>query len=278
MEQKQGFIDYLKAFSVACILACHLAQQSTLVYIRMSAPLLSVGVEIFFFISAYCFALQGEIEHPLKWYRKRLKRLLLPYELFLCILAVVSIIKGVNMSLSAWLSCFFGVQGAVVGVVGAEHTWFITPLLISYLLVPFFSRMSDKQLNILISVGLIFPLILAIIPNRSWFMVLHQVCFYGIAYAIGKRRAKYRCILHNNFVLIGMIFTGWGIRFVGRALFYETILYERVITGYTQFFIALCIVKLFHNVFHETATVAWIKHICEISFEPVLKYIYIILC
>lgn len=120
------------------ILMCHFTAQSSNSILNMSSQFFNIGVEIFIILSGFLFGTRsGEIcKEPRKWYRKRLQRIYIPYEIFILILAVVHILRGINIFKLDWLWLMLGLQGSVVGVLGAEQTWFITPLLICYAITP----------------------------------------------------------------------------------------------------------------------------------------------
>ena len=44
----------------------------------------------------------------------------------------------------SWLSCLFFVQGMHVGVLGADHTWFMTTLMICYILTPLIEKIWKR--------------------------------------------------------------------------------------------------------------------------------------
>ena len=78
-----------------------------------------------------------------------------------------------------------------VGVLGADHTWFMTTLMICYILTPLiekiWKRIQYKKTKWGILVGLfIVPFIMAyLLPNYIFFITYH-VCFYAIVYYVGS--------------------------------------------------------------------------------------------
>ena len=112
------FVNYLRGFAVISILLCHYMPESSNVYLQMSAQFFNIGVNIFIIISGFCLGLQGEITDVKSWYRKRLKRIYIPYWIFLFLLSVVYIVKRLRFNFLNWLSCILGIQGANVGVWG----------------------------------------------------------------------------------------------------------------------------------------------------------------
>ena len=219
----------------------------------------------------------------MKWYRKRAGRILPPYELFLSVLALVYILRNLSFPLIQWLTCIFGVQGAVVGVLGAEQTWFITPLLIGYLLTPLLSTILDKitdrtiYIKIVCVVFLLVPCILVFFPTVSIFTVGVQVCFYCISYVLGRTYDTWKLMLKPDArYLVIMVFT-FAIRLAGRILWDGSRIYDCIVVGYTQYIVAICVFLLFWSFLNERKPGVIVQWICNISFEVYLyHYMFIV--
>lgn len=134
--KKYNFATWLRAVAVIMILLFHFVIESNNTVLNMSAQFFNIGVDLFIILSGFLFGTQGEIKWAWVWYRKRLKRIFVPYELFILLLAVVHIVMGKFVLKMDWLWLMLGLQGSVVGVQGAEQTWFITPLLLCYAITP----------------------------------------------------------------------------------------------------------------------------------------------
>lgn len=89
MEKKYyEFATYFRVLGVIFILLCHFVQESSNTYFNLSAQFFNIGVSMFFILSGFLFGIRGreEGEHEiLRWYKKRLKRIYIPFELF-CII------------------------------------------------------------------------------------------------------------------------------------------------------------------------------------------------
>lgn len=280
---KQNFITYFRVFAVACILLCHLVQANKNAYIQMTAQFFNVGVDIFIIISGFCFGLQRDIDSSKNWYKKRIKRIYLPYELFLIILAVIYLILGRTFKFENWLSCIIGAQGANVGVLGADHTWFITAILLCYIVTPLLQKMEvqiEKQnrSHLEIIVLLIIPIILSFIPMIVFHTIGTPICFYSIAYILGRKykqgfRFKKKYLL---FYLCGILI-GVAERLVGKFIFDGTRIYECNIVSYTQILIAFCLMAVFSVFFNDIRISGVINWIEKISFEIYLyHYMFIV--
>ncbi|RGU35073.1 acyltransferase [Ruminococcus sp. AF17-22AC] len=267
-----------------CILLCHLVVENSNVYVQMTAQLFNIGVNIFIIISGICFGLQGAIKNTTKWYKKRSCRIYIPYETFLIFLAVVYLITGRHLQFGNWISCVIGVQGAQVGVLGADHTWFLTALLICYLITPILSKIfcnvkirNEWKLLVLI-ISLFLPILLAYIPWVTCHTIGAYVCFYVIAYWFGTKLKDGFQFKNKYFILyVLIILCAFAIRFGGRILWDNTRFYNCIIVGYTQYIAAGSMLAVFAVIFPQNNGNKLLKWICKISFEIYLyHYMFIV--
>lgn len=106
-NEKLYFISWIRAFSTICIVLCHLCSSSSIGWIIPFGQVFNIGVQIFFFISAFCFGYQGNIINVKEWYLKRLRRIICPYWIFLLIIYGVYFVTNQKISyinlLSSWI-------------------------------------------------------------------------------------------------------------------------------------------------------------------------------
>ena len=108
------------------------------------------------------------------------------------VLFAVYFITGNKINIVNWISCVIGIQGATVGVLGADHTWFITAILLCYVITPVLSEISEKlkEQNIYLAVGAgVIPIVLSFIPAIVFRTIGSKICLYVVAFILGK---KYR--------------------------------------------------------------------------------------
>ena len=186
-----GFITYLRALGVVFILLCHYTQVSGNRYLEMSAQFFNIGNDIFFIISGFCFGIQKNIDSISKWYKKRAKRIFVPYELMIVVLFVVHVIVYGRIERKKWLLQIFGLQGWN-GVEGATHTWFITSLLLCYLLTPLIVGITrecseNDAIKKLILFYAIAPIIIIYCSNGLGIesTLITPIFLYAIAFVIG---------------------------------------------------------------------------------------------
>lgn len=283
-NRRTEYLSYYRAFAVICILLCHLVQANPNGYVQMTAQLFNIGVEIFIIISGICFGLQGEIADNEKWYRKRMCRIYIPYEIFLLFLAIIYMIVGRDFYLANWVSCVIGIQGANVGVLGADHTWFLTALLICYMITPILSKIfcgrgmkKTFQLLTLIISG-VMPMALAYVPWIVYHTIGANVCFYVIAYWIGIAiKNGFQFKKEHLWLYVCIMLCAFAGRFVGRMFWDDTRFYNCVIVGYTQYIAAFSILGIFAVIFSKEKSNKVIRWICQISFELYLyHYMFIV--
>lgn len=282
-NQRLPFISYLRAFAVLCILACHICNEAPIGAIQALGQLFNIGVQIFLIISAFCFGRQGTINDIKSWYFKRIKRIAFPYETFFIILAIVYIIKNVEMLWMNWLSCLFFAQGMHVGVLGADHTWFMTTLMICYILTPLISRIWErvqcKKTEWGILAGLfIIPFIMAYLLPDYIFFITYHVCFYAIAYYVGSNWERLAKLSTKSAVIYFIVMClAFATRFIGRTMIDGTKLYNLVIVNYTHYVAAACIFMLFSIIFSKVKMLKIVQLIDSISFEIYLcHYMFIV--
>lgn len=131
-------ISVIRVLAMSLIVACHFAQA----YGYTIAFLLNVGVQIFFFTSGFLYG-KIDVVRPWEFYKKRLLRVYVPY---IMVVTVVLLIQGllgtwtVNMRDVIVYAC--NLQGFVsTSVDGLNHLWFLSVLMICYLLVPWLQRL-----------------------------------------------------------------------------------------------------------------------------------------
>lgn len=273
-NRQTDFVTWLRAFAVVSILLCHYVPESTNAYIQMSAQLFNIGVNIFFIISGFCFGLQGEIKEVLSWYKKRLKRIYIPLWMFLIFLMLTYIALGLKFNSGNLLTCFLGIQGAKVGVLGADHTWFITAILLCYFVTPFIAKQAWKKRWLFLG---ILPLIFAFVPNPSVYTLLDPVCFYVLAYFMGREYKGNDISLQKAVTAFGIVAISFMTRFGVKMVADGTIWYERIAVPYTQYIAAFAIFLIFSFIFKNVKVGKLCKGFCKISFEVYLcHYMFVV--
>lgn len=276
MKKKVNFISWLRFFAVICILICHLVQTSEIPIVRIYAQFFNIGVELFILISGFCFGLQGRITDVRKWFIKRIKRIYVPYELFVVLLVIIYYSLDENVDLLSWLWC---VSGLMVSIKGITHAWFVAVILICYCVTPILAIFCEKgygNKNLLATL-ILLPSVAAFIPNYTLAAYLPHIFFYGCGYLIG---ANYNEIVYSRDRVVKCVLltiASGGVRVVGRIFLDGTVWYDNIIVIYTQYMIGISIFVFFAMVLNVVQPKRICDFICRISFEVYLcHYMFIV--
>ena len=274
------FISYLRVFAMILILACHIVQEHNNVYINMTAQFLNVGVSIFIIISGYLYGKKEIKEEYFRWIIKRAKRILIPMYFFMVFLLIINLVIGNNIKISNWIAYIFNLQGFQIYIHVAEHLWYLTIIMICYLITPILNKyktkISNKNLIIYISIGVLLQLMTSYFINTQLGIYLIYILLYIIAYIVGD---KGKIIISTKLMFISLVLAGIsGILRIGtRVLFDNSILYNVIIVGYTQGLIAFCIFYIFIYMCRNVKENKVINFFDSISFEIYLvHYMYIV--
>lgn len=188
-------ISVIRVLAMSLIIACHFAQ----VYGYTIAFLLNVGVQIFFLTSGFLYG-KIEVMQPLEFYKKRLLRVYVPYIL---VVAVVLLIQGL---VGAWQFNFRDVliyacnlQGFVsTSVDGLNHLWFLSVLMICYLLVPWLQRLLNYKPWLLVGVVIVVSLV-----EFFFIQKMYPICAWIVLFIAGMVYGKYESPKVSLSVLIG---------------------------------------------------------------------------
>ena len=274
------FISYLRVFAMILILACHIVQEHNNVYINMTAQFLNVGVSIFIIISGYLYGKKEIKEEYFKWIIKRAKRILVPMYFFMVFLLIINLVIGNNIKISNWIAYIFNLQGFQIYVHGAEHLWYLTIIMICYLITPILNKyktkISNKKLIIYIFIGVLLQLITSYFINTQLGIYIIYLLLYIIAYSIGCR---VNIIISMKLMFSSILLAGISgiLRISARVLFDNSILYNVIIVGYTQGLIAFCIFYIFIYICRNLKENKVINFFDSISFEIYLvHYMYVV--
>lgn len=195
--------------------------------------------------------------------------------MFAVCLFLIHLATAQPIRIEKWARFIFGVQGTDVGILGAEHTWFITPLLICYVITPLLDRVikCDRPKYVIAEVTIaafLQPLLWLGRDNAALFTMLSLVSWYLVAFIAGKFFQDIK--FSKNRALVSLLITGicFGLRLAGKFFFDDTIIYNRVICGYTHFIAALCITYFFAFSLKNNMAGSLIQSVVDVSFEVYL--------
>lgn len=221
-----SYIVWIRACSVILILLCHLTQTHTNPYIVMSSQIFNVGVPLFILISGFLFGKLGIRQPYTKWLWRRLKRIFVPYWLYLIIIVLLQYRVGEKISAISVFFCVIGFQRFEYTFPGSEHTWFITAILLCYFVTPIIDFLYKKCESSKILWKVIFVLwvvlsaVVALISSEP--AILTTVPFYTLAFVLGKTIDESKCSKWHMILAIILIVLVFGLRFTARIFWDDT--------------------------------------------------------
>lgn len=273
-------ITFLRIFAMILILLCHIVQEYDNLYIQMTAQIFNVGVTVFIVISGYLYGNKEINEKYILWLIKRAKRILIPLYVFMFYLLIVNLIKHNNIQITNWLAYMFNIQGLQLYVHGAEHLWYLTIIMVCYLITPILNKyrkyIVSKNIAIIIPIFILLQIGISYFVDAQIGIYLIYIYVYILAYVIG---VKWNKVISKK-ILFVMIITGGSslvLRFLSRLIFDDTILYNVMIVGYSQAIVAFSIFYIFIYLGRKFKSNKFINYIDSISFDIYLvHYMYMV--
>lgn len=251
-------IDIIRICGAALIFLCHACNESGSPIGSMLGQLFSIGVPMFFILSGYLHGQKTAPQNKIKWYGTKLKRLLLPLYIFLAVLAASYLAAGLPIDLFLWWQSIIPICGLTQKYIpGCGQLWFLTHILICYLLTPAMQahvRLKRNGILLMAVIWLAACLLLAHTVSPIWCTLLNSllnyaVGFYALPYLL-RRKRSYALIL-------GTAVFACGARVVCHLFWDETPFYNSVATGICSLILALSIMVFLFQIgkkLEETAT------------------------
>lgn len=150
-KEEQFQITVIRILACCSIYICHVFEgyyETTGSMIGAAGGMLfNIGVPIFFILSGYLYSTKKvEASHVLKWYGKQGKKLFIPLWFFLLGVFAVHAANGIYHSWFKWLQNILPVIGITERYLpGCGHLWYITDLIVCYLLTPLFMKLAQPK-------------------------------------------------------------------------------------------------------------------------------------
>ena len=268
--KKNLVIQITRVIAMFMIIICHVVQEFDNKYLKMTGQFFNVGVFIFIFISGYLYGTK-KIEKPKKWLISRFFRIMIPVYIFMIFIFGLQIFVNRNFELKYVFIYLFDVQFIFGGVLGAQHLWFLTVIMICYIITLILYRNREKLLKnfkVILLIVFAIAIVLSYI-NQDLGRTVMYIGLYISAYVyanINKRNKK--SIMLLCLAIIGL----FGIRIISRKFLDGTVLYNTIIVCFTQILLAYNIYWLINELFKNVKLNEnkILNHLDNISY-----YIYI---
>lgn len=208
--KKEYPISLIRTIALFMIITCHILQGLN----NRLAFYVNVGVQIFFFISGYLYG-KKKISDPYRFYKKQFIKILQPYiiVLFSIIFVDIVIFNIPSISLKTILGNILGF-GAFTGTHKVlTHTWFVTYILLCYLITPLLSdylNLSNKKQNYIFKIiFILFIIAFAVnffgVVNFNAFWIVNYILGYIFSMYYVKHGYDYKKILDFILILIVLL-------------------------------------------------------------------------
>ena len=244
LVEKNSAISIVRVLSVFMIIGCHLA---TWFGSNVLTMILNVGVYVFLLISGILYA-GKKIDHGIAFLKKRWLKLCTPMYFLVLFLLIVNLIQANSGALKSIPTYLFNLQGTGFLVLGVDlyqmnglgHLWFLTAIMICYLLLVLVKRMEhscqlEKHIALTFAVFWIADILFAYTVKLQ----LHYFIAYFIGYTIGKNEWKISLKYYSIATLL--MISAMIIRLLVRKYADGTILYDNLVVPFTHIILAVWI-------------------------------------
>ncbi len=244
-------ISYVRVIAMIFILIDHIVLKIEMPFKSYIVQITNSGVLIFLFISGLLYG-KKEINNFSKWFINRAKKILLPLYVFMIFLAIVNIIFEGDINIIAYLKYIINMQGILGVIDGAVHLWFLTTLMLCYLITPVLENIKrkNKELKLSQAIGILFIYVIIQLfcayfvnikfalghPFSTWliYLLVYIIGYYYGYYSKNKEINSKKMIIFTLIMIISM-----AIRVISNKLIDGTILYDRIIAMYTNVIFAI---------------------------------------
>ena len=202
---KNNAIAFIRLISLIMIVSCHILQGLG----NKMAFWVNVGVQIFLFISGFLYGTK-KIDNFSNFYKQRLIKILLPFSIFSIIICLIEVLVLKNdYSFKFIIGNLFGLGGLIGTYSLVSHTWFISYIMICYLITPLLQKIFNGNFRsnliklILLCICLQGLESYAIVRfNACWVINFILGYFYSLSYNDKKERIIYTILIFTTFVFI----------------------------------------------------------------------------
>lgn len=132
-------ISIIRLVSLLMIIACHIMQGLNL----WTAFWFNLGVQIFFFISGFLYG-KKDIGNLKEWYKKKIVKILIPSSLLVLIVIIVDyLFLNITYNKTVVVGSLLGFQGFNGTIPMLSNTWFVSYILLCYLITPILEKLFD---------------------------------------------------------------------------------------------------------------------------------------
>ena len=278
MNKRDFSIEFIRVIAMFMIIIDHILCRISFPGVALIIQVCNSGVFLFLFISGFLFG-KKEITNWGKWFKKRFIRILIPLWFFAVIDILVEYLLWHEFYPEHILLYAFNLQGVKVATIGSINLWFVTLIMICYLITPVIQWVKMKSgifLKAVVTSLIVLQIILAYVTdiglfgNHTLSWCILAVLVYGTGYIAGEKilyhSKGYKQLFFSSVILV----IGIMAVLVGKKLFNGTVLYERILFVYGMICIDQFLITLFYKLGSYIKNIKFkkiIQHLDRISYE-----------
>ncbi len=252
-NHKQINISIIRVLSMISIIIGHWLTMRNVNHFQYGA----IGVEIFFFISGYLYS-DKIIKNNLSWIKNRFKRIIVPYWIVLTFVILLRLFFSFNICFEGVFISYMNLQGvdrifrdvSFPGVIGMGQTWFISVLMICYLLMLILKNNPQIERRIRLNAKWYFflTIVIQVILSYIHIDILRPLCFF-YGYFSKKETLNMNSLNYSKLSLFVLLFT--IARFFSHLFYDNTVFYDYIVFGWsfiiTAYWIIVSTTKITHK-------------------------------
>lgn len=278
MNKRDFSIEFIRVIAMFMIIIDHILCRVSFPGVSLIIQVCNSGVFIFLFISGFLFG-KKEITDWKKWFKKRFIRILIPLWIFAVIDILIEYLLWHQFYPEHIFLYAFNLQGVKVATIGSINLWFVTLIMICYLMTPIIQWVKKKSgtfLKAVVTLLILMQIIFAYVTDiglfghhtLSWCIV--AVLVYGTGYIAGEKILSYSKS-HKQIVISAIILIiGVLVLLLGKKFQDGTVLYERILFVYGMICIDQFLIILFYKLGSYIKNIKLrqiIQHLDKISYE-----------
>ena len=213
-QSEQRTISIIRNISMFLIILCHYV--SWFPSISWTGQFFNVGVPLFFIISGFLYGTK-KILSKRDFFIGRLKKIIIPLYVYYLLMSIILLVfdQGGNyeyLQIIKVILCLQGFCGGNIGNIISSHLWFISYILLCYILTPFLQKFKNRYSICKIIITylmcmLLINIIILLINKPNFLVWFIGVLSYILSYYIGGKvhKIKYNSTI-NLYMIIGTIF------------------------------------------------------------------------
>ncbi len=280
MNNKNKSIQLIRVVAMFMIIFDHIFCKISFPMQAMIVQVMNSGVFIFLLISGFLFG-NKEISDWKNWFLRRLTRICIPLWLFMIIDFIVEAVLWKTFNIKYVFIYAFNLQGILGVNTGGTNLWFLTLIMICYLITPALQWIKKKSFSKNIGIGVfVFAVIVQIIlayttdigmvagHTLSWCVL--AIGMYAAGYFIGNSILCDNIGKRRMFIMTGLIIISCAVVLIFNRKFDGQVIYDRIIIYYGTVIIDLWICTVlykFGQMFQRNTFNKIINHLDKISYE-----------